>query len=176
MPAPRRGGRGVKGWQVLPEGAFGYRARVLVLPLCGNGLYKPLDSGLRRNDGRARMVFKVASLRLRLRRHSSEGWNPGRRAGGVKGWQVLPEGAFDCRACCHSRYAGMDCVNHWIPACAGQLWVTSATCYRLGFTTSAAYAKTYDYIPTTGDIVPTHADISSSGFNASPGAGTRRPR
>ena len=38
----------VKGRQVLPDGAFGYRACVLSFPLCGNGLSKPLDSGLRR--------------------------------------------------------------------------------------------------------------------------------
>ena len=35
-------------WQVLPGGTFGYRACVLSFPLCGNGLLKPLDSGLRR--------------------------------------------------------------------------------------------------------------------------------
>ena len=34
----------------------------------------------------------------------------------VNGWQILPDGALGC---CHSRYAGMDCLNHWIPACAG---------------------------------------------------------
>ena len=27
--------------------------------------------------------------------------------------------AFDCHPCCHSRSAGMACLNHWIPACAG---------------------------------------------------------
>ena len=51
---------------------------------------------------------------------AGEGWNPGRRAGGVKGWQGLSDGAFDCCACgCHSRSAGMACFNHWIPAFAG---------------------------------------------------------
>ena len=39
----------VNGWQVLLDGAFGCRA-LLSFPLCGNGLFKPLDSGLRRND------------------------------------------------------------------------------------------------------------------------------
>ena len=53
-------------------------------------------------------------------RHSSEGWNPGGRGREVQGWQSLSDGAFGCRCCdCHSRYAGMACVNHWIPACAG---------------------------------------------------------
>ena len=31
--------------------------------------------------------------------HSSEGWNPGREAGMVKGRQVLPDGAFRYRFC-----------------------------------------------------------------------------
>ena len=53
------------------------------------------------------------------RRHSSEGWNPGGEAGVVMGWQVLPDGTFSCRACCHSRCAGMTGLNHWIPAFAG---------------------------------------------------------
>ena len=39
---------GVIGWQALPDGAFGCLACVLSFPLCGNGLCKPLDSGLRR--------------------------------------------------------------------------------------------------------------------------------
>ena len=53
-------------------------------------------------------------------RHSSEGWNPGGRGREVQGWQSLSDGAFGCHSCdCHSRYAGMACVNHWIPACAG---------------------------------------------------------
>ena len=53
-------------------------------------------------------------------RHSSEGWNPGGGSRGVKGWQVLPDGALDTHPCgCHSRSAGMDFLNHWIPACAG---------------------------------------------------------
>ena len=101
--AAEEGGPGGEGM----AGFSGWRVRLsclLSFPLCGNGLCKPLDSGLRRNDGFV-----------------------------------------------------------WIPACAGQLWVTLATCYRLGFTTSVAYAKTYDYIFTTGGIAPTHADITSSG-------------
>ena len=49
-------------------------------------------------------------MRLSPHRHSSEGWNPGGR--GQDGKQTpVPKG--------HSRYAGMDCLNHWIPACAG---------------------------------------------------------
>lgn len=37
----------------------------------------------------------------------------------VKGWQVLSGGALSFLCGCHSRYAGMDCINHWIPAFAG---------------------------------------------------------
>ena len=37
----------------------------------------------------------------------------------MTGCQVLSDGAFSYCVCCHSRYAGMDCLNHWIPACAG---------------------------------------------------------
>ena len=36
----------------------------------------------------------------------------------VKEWQILPDGTLGCRACFHSCYAGMACLNHWIPACA----------------------------------------------------------
>ena len=42
----------VKGWQVLSDGMFSCRSCVLSFPLCGNGLCKSLDSGLRRNDGK----------------------------------------------------------------------------------------------------------------------------
>ena len=37
-------------WQVLPGGALVVIPR-LSFPLCGNDLFQPLDSGLRRNDG-----------------------------------------------------------------------------------------------------------------------------
>ena len=38
----------------------------------------------------------------------------------VKRRQVLSDGELGGRACgCHSRCAGMDSLNHWIPACAG---------------------------------------------------------
>ena len=45
----RRGGRGVQGWQGL-SGAHVRLSLLLSFPLSGNGLYTPLDSGLRRND------------------------------------------------------------------------------------------------------------------------------
>ena len=48
----RRGGRGgVKEWQTLPD-AHVRLSCLLSFPLCGNGLFQPLDSGVRRNDGR----------------------------------------------------------------------------------------------------------------------------
>ena len=37
-------------WQVLSDGALVGHPFKLSFPLCGNGLSKPLDSGLRRND------------------------------------------------------------------------------------------------------------------------------
>ena len=49
------------------------------------------------------------------------GWSGTGRRGiqekgpGVTGWQGLSDGASDCRACGHSRSAGMDYLNHWIP-------------------------------------------------------------
>ena len=60
----------------------------------------------------------------------------------VKGWQVLPDGALSCRVCCHSRCAGMDDINHWIPvfagmtarrilAFAGRLRASLAACSRI---------------------------------------------
>ena len=50
-PESRKEAGVVKGWQALPDGGFG--CCVLSFPLCGNGLFKPLDSGLRRNDDEA---------------------------------------------------------------------------------------------------------------------------
>ena len=76
--------------------------------------------------------------------------------GGVKGWQVLPNGAFDCRACdCHSRCAGMDYVNHWIPAFAGMtVWA--------GVRHSAVMAEGYrdgDEPTSTPVVIPAKAGI-----------------
>ena len=76
----RKRGQGVKGWQVLPDAALGYRAHVLSFPRCGNDLFKPLDSGLRRNDSFLFAVTPFVSLLFFScppRRHSSEDWNPG---------------------------------------------------------------------------------------------------
>ena len=44
------GGAVVKGWPILPGGAFGCRS-CCHSRLCGNGLLKPLDSSFRWNDG-----------------------------------------------------------------------------------------------------------------------------
>ena len=86
-------------------------------------------SDLRRNDVKelksdnlpeiAKGLSGWRQTHFRPRRHSSAGWNPGRRAGMLKGWQVLSDGTFGCRSCGHSRCAGMAYVNHWIPAFAG---------------------------------------------------------
>ena len=67
-------------------------------------------------------------------RHSSESWNPG----GVKEWQVLRDSALVGHPLnWHSRSAGMDYVNHWIPACAGMTewrtgWQPAFPDYRAG--------------------------------------------
>ena len=53
-------------------------------------------------------------------RHSGEGRNPGNGAEVVNRRRVLEDGAFGCRSFGrHSRSAGMDYINHWIPAFAG---------------------------------------------------------
>ena len=103
--------RGVKEWQVLWDGALDCRSCDCHSRLRGNGLHKPLDSGLRRNDGGWIPAFTRRSRRAMteclLRRHSSESWNPGRRCRGAKGWQVLSDGTLGCHACdCHSRSSG----------------------------------------------------------------------
>ena len=67
--------------------------------LGGNVLNKPLDSGLRRNDGGAGVRNSTGmakglsgwrQTRSDPRCHSSEGWNPGRRRRCSKRGQVLP--------------------------------------------------------------------------------------
>ena len=86
------------------------------IPACA-GMTK--GTAVRHLSGMAKGLSGWQQAHSRPCRHSSEGWNPGREAGMVKGWQVLPDGACGYRSCGHSRYAGMACLNHWIPACAG---------------------------------------------------------
>ena len=65
MVEPRReqaaeeGGPECEGWQALPDGVFDCHSCVSSFPLRGNGLCKPLDSGLRRNDGEGRGVARI---------------------------------------------------------------------------------------------------------------------
>ena len=86
---------------------------------------KPLDSGLRRNDGGAEVREFVRNSKgavgmatnpfppLSSFRRRPESRRAGR---GVKGWQGLSDGTFGCRPRdCHSRCAGMACFNYWIP-------------------------------------------------------------
>ena len=62
----------------------------------------------------------MATSLFSLRRHSSAGWNPGNGGAVVNGWPILADGALGGHPLsCHSRCAGMDCLNHWIPAFAG---------------------------------------------------------
>ena len=122
----RPGGEGIAGF-------IGWHAWLSCLWLSfllrGNSLSQPLDSSFRWNDGEGcgqecgrhgkRAVGMAANPFLppsssQRRLESRKG---GRR---VKGWQGLSDGTLGCRACgCHSRYAGMTCFNHWIPAFAG---------------------------------------------------------
>ena len=59
---PGGGGQGVKGWQGLPDAAFGCRARVLAFPLCGNALLKPLDSSAACSRRRSTTYIPVGGL------------------------------------------------------------------------------------------------------------------
>ena len=107
----RPGDDGMAGFMGRRVGGHPFK---LSFPLRGNGLNKPLDSGLRRND-------EVPIVTPH--RHSSESWNPGRRRRDVRrmlafGRMTALEDGIAC-PCCHSRSAGMDCLNHWIPAFAG---------------------------------------------------------
>ena len=112
-------GAGFAGWRV------GLSSLWLSFPLCGNGLSKPLDSGLRRNDGGGcgqvffendKRVLRIAShlvlysssfqRRLESRERSRKSQ---RTAGFCKHRIVWPP----CGG--HSCYAGMNCLNDWIP-------------------------------------------------------------
>ena len=83
----------------------------LSFPLCGNELYKLLDSGLRRHDegvspdfywnnerdcGQTFVRYGKGAVGMATRLfspccHSSEGWNPGRQARVVNEWPVLSD-------------------------------------------------------------------------------------
>ena len=48
----------------------------------------------------------------------------------VNGHRVLADGTLDSHPCsCHSRRAGMTCINHWIPAFAGMTEGLRLGCY-----------------------------------------------
>ena len=73
------------------------------IPACA-GMTRRFDSSPRRNDNKG-LKSEIAKGLSGWRqthshpcRHSSEGWNPGRRAGRVKEWQVLANGALGCHA------------------------------------------------------------------------------
>ena len=118
----------MKAWQVLANGALGCHAYVLAFPLHGNGLSKPLDSSLRRNDNgdcdqvffennkrvlriASHLVLHPSSFQRRLESRERSQRNQ-RTTGFCRRRIVWPP----CGG--HSRYAGTTCLNHWIPACA----------------------------------------------------------
>ena len=168
----QKGGPGSEGTAEFAGWRVGRQPLKLSFPRYGNGLCKPLDSGLRRaatgilggsfqtplyrlrpvcpaccrqgiqgflsiNDGGAE-VRHLSGIAKRLsgwrqthsdlRRHSSEGWNPGRgcRIGdGMAGFIGCPRLVI-MPVYWHSCCAGMACLNHWIPAFAGRLRASSA--------------------------------------------------
>ena len=122
-------GRGMKEWQGLSDGTFGCRCGGCHSRCAGMACFNhwiPACAGMtegvkvRNSAGIAKGLSGWRETHSHPRRHSSEGWNPGGRGRGMKEWQGLPDGAFGCRCGgCHSRCAGMDYYNHWIPAFAG---------------------------------------------------------
>ena len=93
-------------------------------------IYKPLDSGLRRNDGMRKIRVIQALHRSRIQSGSfclvvipNAPVIPA-KAGIQEGG---PRGCREFRLCltasyqpgCHSRISGNVFINHWIPACAG---------------------------------------------------------
>ena len=81
-------------------------------------------SGFCRNDGEGcgqafvrhgQGAVGMATNSFRPRRHSSAGWNPGEGAGECRDGRVYRMPVSSCRYYCHSRTAGMDGLNHWIP-------------------------------------------------------------
>ena len=76
-------------------------------------------AAVRHLSGMAKGLSRWRQTHSRLRRHSSAGWNPGEGAGEYRDGRVYRTPISSCRYYCHSRAAGMDGLNHWIPACAG---------------------------------------------------------
>ena len=125
----RKAGREVMGRQGLSDGVFGCRYYVCHSRSAGMACFNhwiPAFAGMTVGAGGqelSRHGRGVIGMTTNLLRPPSSFQRrlESRKAGrGVKGWQVLPDGALGCRACsCHSRSAGMACFNHWIPAFAG---------------------------------------------------------
>ena len=64
-------------------------------------------------EPRLEQAAEVVERRLEQAAEESEGAM-------LNEWQGLSDGALDNHPLsCHSRSAGMTCLNHWIPACAG---------------------------------------------------------
>ena len=61
----------MNGRQILADGAFGCRARVLSFPPSGNVFNKPLDSGLRRNDSEGNRHLLILPLTIATQQRDS---------------------------------------------------------------------------------------------------------
>ena len=71
-------------------------------------------------SGMAKGLSGWRQTHFNLRRHSSVGWNPGNGGAVMNRRLILADGALGGHPFSgHSRSAGMDCLNHWIPAFAG---------------------------------------------------------
>ena len=145
-------------------------------PRCGNGLCKPLDSGLRRNDGVAadndgeggccwaqgcRDSDKPISTPIVIPAQAGI-QETGARL--LNGWPILADGALggSCLSG-HSHVAGMYGFNHWIPACAGMTqWLRGMTAGAVGCC-RAQGCRDGDKPISTPIVIPAQAGIQETG-------------
>ena len=97
----------------------------------------------------------------------------------INGWQVLLDSALGCRVCCHSRCAGMYCLNHWIPAFAGmteELWPRICRAWQEDCRGSDRLFSVFVVIPAKAGI-HAHRDVGDRAASAtSRRGGSNSPR